>query len=151
MHSQRGASLPEDAQKAIAAADEAWYRGDYAEAAKLVAGAAKHLDHETLERWKGRFQDTGAEILRVLLKTLLDVDPEDDCARLELLSLAEDPLEGEEAARALESLLRQDARVPYQLRGKGLRAAVPATWRTGLCVFTSGREPSATCARWGCG
>lgn len=109
----------DEAKSPVARANLAWQQGNHEAAITNIARAAATLKHWGLQPWKDRFGRLGREPLRALLLAIVETNPADAIARLELLDL-EDRLEGAEAIAALEQLLATDAASAFP-RGKGAR------------------------------
>jgi tetratricopeptide (TPR) repeat protein len=98
-----------------------WMLGDYDKAASALAESVRSqkMSPSTLEFWKYRFEQKGRDTHRMLLKSLLAVNPKDASTRLELLDL-ENQFEGRDAIEMLELLLDSDGDFAFG-RGKGAR------------------------------
>ncbi len=80
------------------------------------AGATTSPNH-SFDPWRQRFAKLGEEKLRMFLVEVLEADPRNAKARLELLNLQKD-FEGPDVVKMLESLLETDAAFVFR-RGKG--------------------------------
>ncbi len=100
-----------DTADPTARAHVCWLLEDHAGCGRALGEAwkaAKGSYTYSYEPWRDRFRQVGKEQLRAFLTELLEADPENARARLDLLDL-EDDFEGPEAIAALESLLETDA------------------------------------------
>ncbi len=97
-----------------------WVRKDYQACSQALAESFKGQETHgyAYQGWFDRFRAVGVEQLRLLLTTILDADPANALARLELLDLS-NRFDGPEAIAAFESLLETDASAAF-VHGKGV-------------------------------
>ncbi|MCX6873985.1 MAG: HEAT repeat domain-containing protein [Verrucomicrobia bacterium] len=100
-----------------ARANLAWQQRDYP-AAMTHAAAISTGGYSGWHEWQERFAKLGREQEREFMRAVVQANPRDAVARLELLDL-EDHLEGPAAIAALEALLATDASNAFP-RGKGV-------------------------------
>jgi HEAT repeat protein/predicted negative regulator of RcsB-dependent stress response len=103
----------------LARANLCWIAEDYDGTVEALAEVARGEANGVyqLEQWKDRFRKLGKDRLRTLLAALVEANPKDARARLELLDL-EDHFAGPEVIAALEMLLNDIERNPFGF-GKG--------------------------------
>ncbi len=110
-----------EVSSASARANLCWLAGDADGAAETLAvwvGSPQgELASVTMDSWKERFRQAGPQPYRILLRALVQANPQDARTRLELLG-AEGIREGQEVIRTLELLLGGEA-APAFVRGKG--------------------------------
>ena len=98
-----------------------WALKDYAACARDLAEQAKGASPQSarygIETWLDRFRKVGKAETRIMLAAIVEADPKNARARLELLDLT-DRIDGPEVIAAFESLLETDATFAFA-HGKG--------------------------------